>query len=172
MKSAREIVDRIASWLPPQVRGTLMVRGFGLAEIPMLALAWPTVEALDSSRCVVRVPLNRLTRNHVGSMYMGVLVAGADLAGGLMAMEAIRGSGSRVVLVFKDVHGDFLRRADGDVRFACEQGAEVRALVERAASSGERHNLPVQVTATVGAGAASAVVARFTLTISLKRRDA
>jgi hypothetical protein len=76
----------------------------------------------------------------------------------------------KVALIFKDFHADFLKRAEGDVRFTCEQGREIRALVRKALASGERESLPVHVTATVPSKLGDEPVAQFTLTLSLKRR--
>jgi hypothetical protein len=104
-------------------------------------------------------------------MYFGALCAGADLAGALTAMRRIEACGRRVSLIFKDVHARFLRRAEGDVVFSCEDGAAVAALVERAIATGEREELPVTVLARVPDDPAAEPAAEFVLTLSLKRRD-
>jgi hypothetical protein len=104
-------------------------------------------------------------------MYFGALCAGADLAGALTAMRRIEESGRRVSLIFKDVRASFLRRAEGDVVFACEDGAAVAALVERAIATGEREELPVTILARVVDDPSAEPAAEFVLTLSLKRRD-
>ena len=75
-------------------------------------------------------------------MYFGALCAGADLAGALTAMRRIDASGRRISLIFKDVKARFLKRAEGDVLFCCEDGEAVDGLVRRAIASGEREELP------------------------------
>jgi hypothetical protein len=100
-------------------------------------------------------------------MYFGVLSAGADLSGGMIAMNAIKQSCSPVALSFKDFNAVFLKRAEGDVHFCCTEGAEIRNLVERAISSGERVEMPVHVRATVPS-ISDDIVATFVLTLSLK----
>ncbi len=152
-----------------RLRETAFLRGFGLFKIPMLFFISPTVVELDDHRCVVKVPLIRRTRNHLRSMYFGALAAGADCAGGLMAMRLIEKEGGGVSLIFKDFHAEFLKRAEGDVYFSNEQGEEIRALVKQAMESPERVNLPVQIVATVPTNG-SEPVARFTLTLSLKKK--
>jgi acyl-coenzyme A thioesterase PaaI-like protein len=157
-----------AGALPKTLRETLVLRGFSFFRIPLLYFISPSVVDLSDSRCEVRIPLNRRTKNHMGSMYFGVLCAGADCAGGLMAFRL--GQAAGVSLLFKDFQAEFLKRAEGDVHFSCEEGAQVRELVDRVARSGERENLPVHVTATVPSKLGSEPVAKFVLTLSLKAR--
>jgi acyl-coenzyme A thioesterase PaaI-like protein len=157
------------------LKATTYLRTFGLMKVPMLFFLSPSVVALDDERCVVRIPLTRRSRNHLKSMYFGSLAAGADCAGGLMAMRLIQQAESegkgRVALVFKDFHAEFLKRAEGDVHFTCTQGAEIRALVARTIASGERESLPVQVIATVPKKLGDEPVAKFVLTLSLKKKN-
>jgi hypothetical protein len=103
-------------------------------------------------------------------MYFGVLAAGADCAGGLMAMLLTQKSSKKISLIFKDFHAEFLKRPEGDVYFTCEQGAAIQKLVEDTENSTERQNLSVEIIATVPKVSASEPVARFALTLSLKQK--
>jgi acyl-coenzyme A thioesterase PaaI-like protein len=150
---------------------TMRLRLWTLFRIPLLFFLRPTVIEASRERTVIRIPLTRRSRNHLGSMYFGALCAGADLAGALTAMRRIEESGRRVALIFKDVRARFLRRAEGDVVFACEDGAAVAALVARAIATGEREELPVTILARVADDPAGEPAAEFVLTLSLKRRD-
>jgi acyl-coenzyme A thioesterase PaaI-like protein len=149
---------------------TAIVRALGLLKIPTLFFVGPRVLRIDDDGCEVQIPLGYRTRNHVGSMYVGVLAAGADLASGLNALWAIRRGHRRVVLLFKDMTAEFLKRADGDVHFACNEGRRIAEAVARADDTGERITLPVEVIATVPKKYAAEPVARFTMGLSLKRR--
>ncbi len=152
--------------LSPTTRETLYVRLWSFLKIPALYFIRPKVVQMSSTRVVVRVRLRRRTKNHLGSMYFGVLCAGADCAGGLIAMDRIRDSGEPVSLIFKDFHAEFLKRAEADVDFICEDGEAISGLVRSVIASGEREHLPVRVTAV----AAGEPVANFTLTLSLKKK--
>lgn len=150
------------------LRETILLRAFGLAKIPAIFFVSPTLRELTEKRVVVKVPLNYRTKNHLGSMYFGVLSIGADCAGGLMAMNLIRPYGKRASMVFKDFHAEFLKRPTGDVHFICEDGELVSKLVDKAVKSGVRENAPVTVTAIVPKESPTEIVARFKLTLSLK----
>jgi acyl-coenzyme A thioesterase PaaI-like protein len=150
------------------VRETLKVWAWSFFNVPLLFAARPAVIESDEARVVVRIRLRRKTKNHLGSMYFGALCIGADVAGGLAAMRAIERSGGGISLIFKDVNGRFLRRAEGDVFFTCVEGEAIRELVALARSSGEREEMTVRVIATVAAE--SEPVADFTLTLSIKQK--
>jgi acyl-coenzyme A thioesterase PaaI-like protein len=151
-------------------RDTLFLRFFTFLKIPLLFYVRPVIEALDDDQCVVRIPLRRRTKNHMNAMYFGVLAAGADCAGGFMAMRLIQKDGARTSLLFKDFKAEFLKRAEGDVLFTCRDGAAIRRAVEEATRTGERVNHPVHVTATVPSRFGAEPVAKFELTLSLKTR--
>lgn len=152
------------------LRDTLYVRTLAVTRIPMLALAAPSVLALDRERATVRIPLTLWTRNHLGTMYIGALVCGADLACGLLAQQHIRRAPRPVSLIFQDLRAEFLRRPDGACEFTCEQGAVAERLVRETLASGERVSAPMEVRARVPSRSGDEPVARFTLTLSLKAR--
>jgi len=154
-----------------KLNATLKMRAFTFFKIPLLFYVSPTVEEMNRDRCVVRIPLKRRTKNHLNVMYFGVLCTGADCAGGLMAMRLIRESGRNVSLLFKDFKAEFMKRAEGDVFFTCEDGPAIRALVGKAMASDERVEHPVRVTATVPSKLGPEPVARFELTLTLKKRS-
>jgi len=58
---------------------TALLRLFTL-RIPLLLFVGPRVLELDEEGCAIEIPLGLRTRNHLGSMYLGVLCAGADVA--------------------------------------------------------------------------------------------
>lgn len=162
MNWARKLISEKA-------QATVALRLFGLARIPMMFYARPSIAEISPERIVVRIPLRRRTRNHLGSMYFGALNVGADCAAGALAMHLIRQRPERISLVISDFSAEFLKRAEGDVDFCCSQGHEISNLVARAAASDERVEMPVRVVATVP-DQGNDPVATFKLTLSLKRR--
>jgi acyl-coenzyme A thioesterase PaaI-like protein len=140
-------------------------------KIPLMLFMRPRVEALDEEGSAIRIPLGWRTRNHVGSMHIGVLATGADLAVGVPALRAIRAAHPGVVLIFADLRAEFRKRADGDVVFRCREGRRIAAAVAQADASGERVTLPVEVVATVPAKYGDEPVATFMLGLSLKRKS-
>jgi len=152
-------------------QANLFLRTFGITKIPMLAFVGPKIMSVNEQSVIVRIPFNWRTKNHLGSMYFGVLAAGADTAGAFMAMDAIWRSGRKIDLVFKDFKATFLRRATGDVDFRCTVGDQIGGLVQEAIATGDRHEMTVPVTAVVPSQDPEQLVATFELTLSIKRRN-
>ena len=150
---------------------TLMVRLWSLQNVFLLWLIRPRIVELTDDRCVVRVPLNwRTRRRDIRAMYLGTLCMGADVAAGLISFKLVMDRKLNVSFVFKDIRGEFLKRADGDVVFTNNDGPMIQALVARAMESGERQESTVHVVATVPEKYGDEPVAKFELTLSLKKR--
>ncbi len=126
---ARKAVDGVLDRVPSPLKENLYLRAFGTLKVPLLGWVGPQVLEVSDERCVIQIPLSRRTKNHLNSLYFAVLAAGADCAGGLIAMRLIESSGEPVSLVFKDFHAEFLKRADGDTVFTCADGVAIRNLV-------------------------------------------
>ena len=142
---------------------------FGLFRIPLILYCRPKVMSISNTRLEVKIKYNRRTKNHLNSMYFGVLSVGADVTGGFLAMKFIQESKSQIALIFKDFHADFLRRAEGDVHFICEDGFAIQELIKVAEETGQRQNLPLHITATVPT-ISHQPVAKFVLTLSIKKK--
>lgn len=157
--------------VPKKYQDTMFVRLFGFMKVPLIFWVAPSVIKMDDKECIIKIPLNRRTKNHLNSMYFGVLCTGADIAGGLVAMNEITASKKKVALSFKDFKADFLKRAEGDVHFVVTQIPEIKQFVAEVIKSGERMNFPVEIKAIVPSINPDEVVATFTLTLSLKLKS-
>ena len=153
------------------MKPTTMVRLWAFRNVFFLWMASPKIVELTNDRCVVRVPLNwRTRRRDIHAMYLGTLCMGADVAAGLIAFKLVAESGERIVFLFKDIKGEFLKRAEGDVLFTNDDGPLIQDLIRRARESGERQEATVHVTATVPSKLADEPVAKFELTLSVKKK--
>ena len=131
----------------------------------------PSILELSGRRCEVVVPLNwRTRRRDIRAMYLGTLCMGGDVAGGLMAFNLAARSKERVSFVFKDLKAEFFKRAEDDVHFVCEDGELIAGLMRRTIESGERQEATVSVVATVPTKLGAEPVAKFQLTLSLKKK--
>ena len=109
-----------------ELKGTSFIRLFGLLKVPLLFYVSPKVVKYDDKDLIVKIPLKRRTKNHLGSMYFGALSVGADLAGGLVAMDRIIELKQDIALSFGEFHAVFHKRAMGDVYFHCDQVEEIK----------------------------------------------
>ena len=90
-------------------KATILLRLLSLVKIPLLFYCRPRVVHLDDSSVHILIKLNRRTKNHLNSMYLGALVIGADIASGYLAIEKTGSLDSKVSLVFKNMNSDFAR---------------------------------------------------------------
>ena len=155
-------------YLSSETITTLQIWLFGFTRIPLIFFCRPKVVHISEHALEVKIKLNRKTRNHLNSMYFGVLSVGADITGGFFAMKKIQAKKSNISLIFKDFHADFLKRAEGDVHFVCNEGSKIRKMVKQTIESDSRINEKICVDAFVPDKFGNEPVAKFTLTLSLK----
>ena len=138
-------------------------------KIPLLFYCRPKIVLLTDRKVQFKIKLKRRVKNHLGSMYLGALAVGADLASGYFAFHYLQKHKKSISLIFKDFHADFYKRSMDDVLFTCEMGKEIKDLIDKSLVTDKRLNLPVTVTATVPS-ISDEVVAKFTLTLSVKTK--
>ena len=143
---------------------------FGLTKVRLINYCHPQIVDVSEKGVTLLIPLNRRTRNHVKSMYIGVMTVGVDLVTGFTAMLKIRESKRNVILIFKDMKANFLKRAEGDVHYICNERKKIAQAVDETLKTGERVNLLVPVTATVPEKFGDEPVAEFSITLSLKEK--
>jgi len=155
-------------WIPQKTQDNLLLRGIGFFKIPLINFVRLKMVTRDENKCVLSMPLNRKTKNHVNSIYFACMTAGADLTAGFpVIIETIRLK-KNIVPIFKDMSAEFYKRAEGETYFTSYQNKEINDLIQKAISTGERHNLPVNIIATVPKAFGDEPIAKFTLNLSLK----
>ena len=136
----------------------------------MIGYCRPRVVNVSDTEVVLSIPLNRRTRNHVGSMYIGAMTVGVDFVTGLTAMISIKKSKKNIVLIFKDLKSSFIKRAEGETFFTCNHTKEIEAAVKKVVDSKQRVNIEVPIIATVPEKFGDEPVAEFIITLSMKEK--
>ena len=148
---------------------TCLMRLWAFKNVPLLNYIRPSIHSLSDEKLVIRIPLLRRNKNHLNSMYFGVLACGADLAGGFLALWLIKKRSYKISFVFKDFKADFLRRPEGETFFSCYDNQKIEELVQKATQTLERVEDTVKITASCKSLGKEELVARFELTLSLKQ---
>lgn len=144
---------------------------FAFTKVPLIWLCRPKILAIDDDQVVIRIPLRRRTKNHLSSMYFGVLAVGADVAGGFLAMSKAKDSNKSISLAFKSVEAQFLKRPEADVVFTCADGKLIDQVLEESSRTGERVNQSVRIVATCPSINGDEPMAEFKLMLSIKTRS-
>ena len=153
-----------------EMMATKWVKDFAKKKIPMLYYVEPSIVKITDQEVQVKIPFKDKNKNHLGSMYFGVMCVGADAAGGVLAMKLIDESKRKISLIFKDLKAEFFKRAEGDTLFVCKQGDEIKELIKKTIETGERQNMPLHIDAFVPSQQEDPV-AHFVLTLSLKLKE-
>lgn len=151
-------------------KNNLFLSLYAWTKIPLIGFTGPRVLESSNQRTVLMVPLNYRTKNHLGAMYFGALAIGAELSIAMLAVQKIQESGARIDFLFKDFKAEFLKRAEGDVHFICEQAQVVVDQILEAKTSEERINRTMKAYAIVPSKSETDHIAEFELTLSVKRR--
>lgn len=141
---------------------------FGLFKVPLIWRCRPKILSLNDQAVEIRIPLKRRNKNHLNSMYFGVLAVGADVAGGFMAMHKAQQRGKPISLAFKGVQAEFFKRPEAAVHFHCDEGQAIDEMLDETIATGERINKAVKIVATCPSLHGNEPMAEFWLTLSVK----
>jgi hypothetical protein len=156
MPQTKEISLRKMNWL-------LFL--MGIVQIPLIGFVRPKLIEINDEVVKVKIKLRRRTKNHLKSMYFGALAVGADIAAGIHVFYFSETKGVKTSFAFKGMKADFIKRAESDVTFVCDEGNLIASLLSESIEKKERINHPVMVKAM---DAQNEVVATFEMIISLK----
>ena len=156
------------SYLSQKFKTNLFIKYFGFTKVPLIFYCKPKVVDISSDSVTLKIPLLRRNRNHVGSMYIGALAIGADLSSAILALNLVSKSKYKIIPIFKDLKADFLKRAEGDVHFVCNEGEKIKKMIDKVLKDKTRVNELINVVAYVPSKLADEPVAKFSLTLSIK----
>lgn len=154
-----------------QFKKNLFLSLYAWTKIPLIGFCAPRLIESGAERTVLKIGLGFRTKNHLGAMYFGALAIGSELCIAMLAVEKIRESGVKIDFLFKDYKAEFLKRAEGDVYFVCEEAQTVIAQIAEAKNSSERINRTMSAYAYVPSVSMTEKVATFQLTLSVKNRS-
>jgi hypothetical protein len=137
----------------------------GLFKIPLIFFVSPKIISISSETCIVKIKLKRRTKNHINSMYFGALAVGADVAAGIHAYYLSEIYQNKITLAFKSLSAEFLKRAETDVTFTCDEGKKIATIIEKSKLEDQRINDMVEVLAY---NSTNEIVAKFKMELSIK----
>ncbi len=141
----------------------------GTFKIRLLGFISPKVVHFSREKVVVRVKLNRKTKNHLNSMYLGALVMGAELAAGLPYAYFAQLEKAKFSLVFADMESKYLKRPDSNVYFEVKDLTIFEKLLEETIKYPERKSEKIYVDAFTHYNESNQEkVATFALGLSVK----
>ena len=134
-------------------------------KIPMIGYVRPKLVVLNDTDVEVKIRLRRRTKNHLNSMYFGALAIGADVAAGIHTFYFSEKLGKKVSFAFKGMNAEFLKRAESDIVFKCNQGELIHQAILKSDNDKTRINETVLVEAF---DRNNEIVAKFEMIVSVK----
>ena len=157
-------------FLSQKFKTNLFIRYFGFFKVPLIFYCRPKIVNISEESVTLKIPLLRRNKNHVGSMYIGALAVGADLSSAILALNLVNKSKVKIIPIFKDLNANFLKRAEGDVHFVCNEGEKIQSMIEEVVDKKIRINQLINVTAYVPDKLGDEPIAEFSLTLSIKAK--
>ena len=131
----------------------------------MIGYCSPSVLKSSTKETKVKIKLRRRTKNHLKTMYFGALCIGADFTAGLLVLNILKKHKSKANLIFKDFQVDFLKRADSNIVFICNDHDIINESVLKNLKFSKRENFTISVDAF---NKKDEIVSKFKLTTSIK----
>lgn len=139
-------------------------------NVPMIDFSHLNIVHLDYDKCIVKMPFIAQNKNHLQSMYLGSIVIGTEVSAGILAAYQLRHDKHDSSIIFKNIAGDFIRRAESDTYFICTDSRLISNGIKKAAITKERLNIKVNVIGVTDLNNMDDKVSDFTITISIKIR--
>lgn len=142
------------------------MRLYFLQKLPSLFWWRAKVVKLNPASCTVSLPYGWSTQNPFRSIYFAAQCGVAEFSTGILALLALKDQPSVSMLV-TEVRSVFTKKADGTTYFTCDQGEEIRALIQKAIQTGAPQSITMISTGSMADGV---VVSKTEITWSFKLR--
>ena len=144
---------------------------FLLLKLPAAFFMRIKVKKLDQDQAEVWVPYRWRTQNPFRSTYFAAQAAAAEMSTGVLAMLHLQGKG-KVSMLITDMKGNYSKKATSNVVFICNEGAKVKATIEKAIALKEGQSVTLNaVGQQKGKNGEWVEVSRFEFTWSFKAKN-
>ena len=144
------------------------VNSFMLLKLPAAYLCGVRLKAIDQNSASVVVRHRWINQNPFRSMFWAVQGMAAELACGMLVMQAVRHQSQSISMLLVGTQAKFTKKATGLIEFSCHDGAVALAGVEQSLRQGQGVEFELSV---VGKDAKGDVVSEFLFQWSVKARN-
>src|SRR5687767_2116361 len=151
-----------------QMTSPFKFRMFLLSKLPSAYFSGVRVKSLDESKCEVTVPFKWFSQNPFRSTYFACLSMAAEMSTGALALGHLYKRKPPVSMLVVKTEGEYFKKAVDKTTFVCEDGLQIRRMIDEALTTGEARTIRVK---TVGKNVAGDLVAEFYITWSFKAKQ-
>ena len=145
----------------------LKFRMFLLSKLPSAYFSGVRVKSLDENKCEVTVPFKWFSQNPFRSTYFACLSMAAEMSTGALALGHLYKRKPAVSMLVVRTEGEYFKKAVDKTTFICEEGSQIKRMIEEAVESGEGRTIRAK---TIGKNKAGELVAEFFITWSFKSK--
>ncbi len=143
------------------------MRLYMLIKLPLAFVAGLKVEQLDSSGASVSVPFCFLTKNPFRSIYFAPLSMAAELASGLLALDAAQQSEKPVSMLVQSMQAEYLKKARSRTTFRCNDRQAIKQAIAESLKNADGTKF---TSLSEGKDAGGEIVARFQIVWTFKQK--
>lgn len=138
---------------------------YTMFKLPAAYFCGVRTKHIDNEKCIVGVKYKWINQNPFKSMFWAVQGMAAEFSTGALMIAKIQESGKRVSMLVTSNNATFTKKATGKIRFTCNDGKAIDAILKKAIETGEGQTLWMQ---SVGVNEEGIVVSTFNFEWSVK----
>jgi hypothetical protein len=141
------------------------LNAYTIIKLPAAYLCGVRTKHIDNEKCIVGVKFKWINQNPFKSMFWAVQGMAAEFATGALMISKIQESGKRISMLVTSNNATFTKKATGKIKFTCNDGKAIDAILKKAIETGEGETLWMQ---SVGVNEDGVEVSTFNFEWSVK----
>lgn len=110
---------------------------FTLFKLPSAYICGVKVKSISEEKSLVTVKHRWINQNPFNSMFWAVQGMAAELATGILVMQAIDKSNRKVSMLVTNMNATFTKKATGRLQFICNDGSAIKEAIQNSVKTGE-----------------------------------
>jgi len=141
---------------------------YTMFKLPAAYFCGVRTKHIDNEKCIVVVKFKWINQNPFKSMFWAVQGMAAEFSTGALMISKIQESGKKLSMLVTSNNATFTKKATGKIRFTCNDGKAIDALLKKAIETGEGQTLWMQ---SVGINEDGVLVSTFNFQWSVKVKN-
>lgn len=144
------------------------INSFMLFKLPLAYFGGVRVISLSETIAIVKIKHQWINQNPFKSIFWVAQGMAAEMSTGILIMQEIRNSNSKVSMLVTHQESDFSKKATGKILFTCNEGELVKKTIEKSIKTNEGQTV---ILTSIGVNESGVVVSNFRFQWSLKIKN-
>lgn len=116
---------------------------FTLFKLPSAYFCGVKVKSISEEKSVIAVKHKWINQNPFKSMFWAIQGMAAELSTGILVMQAIDKSNTKVSMLVTNMNATFTKKATGRIVFECNDGLAIKEAIQKSVDTGEGQTILV-----------------------------